>query len=844
MLGVRLCLALGMLSPLLGLILVYRSGAEGREAISNVEARLYAWAQSDLPGTAPTGHEGALASEVASRLRPHPDRLFLGWGLCLCVLGLSVGATLWLHVSVLLPLRRGRSTSQRPGPARSLGLRWSRERNALRELIALLEEQLGQLRPIVQMFEAILADRRESGERLKGLLTELRSATARLSDVCHQSGNDALAVRHEVKRAEAASALAQGGWEAGKTAIESIRGRVAGTRALAAGLSSQVERVNEVLSRLEALAAKLETVSFNATIVAASNGGAGRGFAVLAQRLQEMASQTLADLADLRQVIGGIQQRMVSTTRSSEEGARTIETMLEGLSESSARMRTLLSALLQSSAVAQHVASSAQRQNESIWGLSEHLEKLMQTLGGSVTGRQAMVELCAQLQRIITEVETLRGKASVVAQELSHARAGKTWSLTAIGLVSLLSIAVGLGALHGRRQESLTGRSALEAAIEGAAFEQVGPALDTVRLSESREVRTLWALCSLAEVLAVACALWTRRHVLRPLDRCATLTGALSGDEEESAGGAEGPLGVTHWRLLKVGAALRETKENLRRSSRDLFTTWEEVNRLMRFRQGGSDERQRQFISVKKFIAGIQDEAAKTLNGGWLATLGSHALSSVDTVDAALRSHWDKIDALRVREQEARTNAQELIILSRDLNGVSARVRQLAELSNQLAVQVILESSLETDEGSGLQLVAEEVSALAGQSKSDLAYIRQVLRQVQRLVADVSTAFGARGGAMAQNLEELSAVQRRTEDIAQIHARSTEATDKLVLSLKEQQQALLKVIQIVDSLDGAIASTGQMIRKVHGFTEVLKTSSHLFQAVSDSRAPLFTDDRG
>mgnify|MGYP001403442145 CR=1 FL=1 len=73
------------------------------------------------------------------------------------------------------------------------------------------------------------------------------------------------------------------------------------------GLAQAAQRIGDVLGLISAIAEQTNLLALNATIEAARAGEAGKGFAVVASEVKELASQTSKATEEISQQIGGIQ---------------------------------------------------------------------------------------------------------------------------------------------------------------------------------------------------------------------------------------------------------------------------------------------------------------------------------------------------------------------------------------------------------------------------------------------------------------------------------------------------------------------------------------------------------
>ena len=143
------------------------------------------------------------------------------------------------------------------------------------------------------------------------------------------------------------------------------------TQASVTQLEAAAQKIGDVIELIRAIAAQTNLLALNATIEAARAGDAGRGFAIVASEVKQLASQTSRATDEIAAAIGDIQASTRGTVESIERITSTLDVVRETTQAIAEAMDQQSSATREIAANTQHVATGTQDVSRTIAYVSE-----------------------------------------------------------------------------------------------------------------------------------------------------------------------------------------------------------------------------------------------------------------------------------------------------------------------------------------------------------------------------------------------------------------------------------------------------------------------------------------
>jgi methyl-accepting chemotaxis protein len=180
-------------------------------------------------------------------------------------------------------------------------------------------------------------------------------------------------------------------------------------------LAAATQRIDGVLTLIQAIAEQTNLLALNATIEAARAGDAGRGFAVVAHEVKALAGQTAKATEEIGQNIALIQ----SSTRNAVDAVREIGGAVRGINEITT---AIAGAVNQQDAATREISSNAQSAAQGNETLVTNIDSLREAIGETNT---AAASVLASSDDLATTAETLSREVEKFFQNLRGAGGAK-----------------------------------------------------------------------------------------------------------------------------------------------------------------------------------------------------------------------------------------------------------------------------------------------------------------------------------------------------------------------------------------------------------------------------------
>jgi len=339
---------------------------------------------------------------------------------------LAVGATVWLLRSKLAPLSDlvrqaqalgGGDLSARLNVAShdeigQLARSFNQMGEALSTMVEHIRRSAAEVNGRAQVLSGLSSGAYEGMEQQSGEITSMAGAVEEFSATSLNIADNMGSTQRLAQENAQQTHIGRTSMQEASSSLEQIAGALNSTATVINTLGQRSQEIGGIVGVITAIADQTNLLALNAAIEAARAGEQGRGFAVVADEVRNLASRTREATDEISQMINSIQQETGHAIQTMEQGNRLMQ---EGLSRNADVASALALIDEQSRSAGEQFAAltpAPQEQSSTATVLSSNLQSIAQA-------NSEQREVVSNLAVTARELETL---AADLRQEVDRFR--------------------------------------------------------------------------------------------------------------------------------------------------------------------------------------------------------------------------------------------------------------------------------------------------------------------------------------------------------------------------------------------------------------------------------------
>jgi methyl-accepting chemotaxis protein len=283
----------------------------------------------------------------------------------------------------------------------------------LRQLMAQIQQAAHELNQNADVVNRGASEIAMSTQSTTSRIEQTATAITEMTSTVQEVAQNATGAAHAASKADAS---AQSGRQVMQNTIETIN-----------ALSNEVREASEVIRKLEddtnsvgtvldvirGIAEQTNLLALNAAIEAARAGEQGRGFAVVADEVRNLAQRTQESTAEIQQIIENVQTGAKDAVSAMEQGSESTATCVEQANVAGAALDEITAAVNEIHMMNTQIATAAEEQTTVSEDISKNINEISMATTEIHTNVRQFNELATSLAQMAEELNTITAKVKV-----------------------------------------------------------------------------------------------------------------------------------------------------------------------------------------------------------------------------------------------------------------------------------------------------------------------------------------------------------------------------------------------------------------------------------------------
>ncbi|NVK02137.1 MAG: methyl-accepting chemotaxis protein [Oceanospirillaceae bacterium] len=192
-----------------------------------------------------------------------------------------------------------------------------------------------------------------------------------------------------------------------QASIDQLKQRISGASRVIQELDSQSQNVATVLSVIQQIAEQTNLLALNAAIEAARAGEQGRGFAVVADEVRELAKRTHQSTEEIQKIIEALQVDAKNAVGAMDMAQSSAESSVEQVERATEVLETIRREVQEINQTNLQVVEAVNAQLHTVGEVESHVGEISASANNTVERANDLGSVAGQLQRLSDELKVL-----------------------------------------------------------------------------------------------------------------------------------------------------------------------------------------------------------------------------------------------------------------------------------------------------------------------------------------------------------------------------------------------------------------------------------------------------
>lgn len=285
--------------------------------------------------------------------------------------------------------------------------------DSLRGLIIGILDRSNQLAAAAEQTSAITAQTTRGIQEQKSQVDQVATATTQLSSSAQQVSLSADQALAQIKQADQETRHMRSIAEENKATILVLADEVTKAGSIINKVQSDSAAIGSILDVIRGIAEQTNLLALNAAIEAARAGEQGRGFAVVADEVRNLASRTQASTREIQQMIEVLQQGALQAVAAMDMGRIQANACVTKTEQANLALETISQSVHKAYDAGTQIAHAAQEQHIVSQQVSEKLEHIAYISEETAVGADQTAQSSQQVAQLAEELQASVGEFKV-----------------------------------------------------------------------------------------------------------------------------------------------------------------------------------------------------------------------------------------------------------------------------------------------------------------------------------------------------------------------------------------------------------------------------------------------